>query len=427
MEVLKAGSLEVELPNPVSCCHRSFKTGKISEMRSTPSSEIEARINALKISMSAREIDLAIIIQRADLFYFSGTAQDAHLLVHVDSDPLLLVRRSLERTLEDSPINDIRGISSFAAIKEAANKLSSSGFKKIGLELDVLPVNNFRMYERLFPEVDFVDISPSIRSLRAVKSSHEIDLIGKAAELNDSMFVYAREILRPGMIEMEFAGLLEAFLRKREHQGLVRVRSFNNEVFYGHIMSGTNLAMPSCSVGPTGGPGPNASMPQGAGTRKIKRYEPVQIDYVGSYKGYIVDQARTFFIGQAGDEFLKIHALALEIQQAMIDEGKPGVAAESLYETATNMAAEAGCLEGFMGYPQSVPFVGHGIGLELDELPIIGRKSSHILEEGMVIALEPKFILPGKGLAGIENSFVVGKNNLERLTNFDDQIQVLDA
>lgn len=394
-------------------------------MRSTPSSEIAARVNSLKIAMSAQKIEMAIVIQRADLFYFSGTAQDAHLLVHLDSEPVLLVRRSLERSLEDSPIDAIFGISSLSDVKDAAKKLSGSKLKKIGLELDVLPVNNFKMYERLFPEADFVDMSPAIRSLRSVKSSYELGLIRKAAELNDSMFAYAREILSPGMMEIEFAGLLEAFLRKRGHQGLVRVRSFNNEVFYGHIMSGTNLAVPSCSVGPTGGPGPNASMPQGAGTRVIGINEPIQVDYVGSHKGYIVDQARTFFIGEAGDEFLKIHDLALEIQQAIIEQGKAGVTAGSLYETAINMASESGCLDGFMGHPQSVPFIGHGIGLELDELPIIGKKSSQLLEESMVIALEPKFILPGKGLAGIENSFVVGRNNLERLTKFDDQIQIL--
>ncbi len=395
-------------------------------MKSTPSSEIEPRVSALKIAMSNRQIDLAIIVQKVDLFYFSGTAQEAHLLVPVDSDPILLVRKSLERAVDDSAIEDIRGISSFSEIKDAASGIKPSGFKRIGLELDVLPVNNFRMYEKLFPDVEFVDVSPAIRSLRSVKSSYELGLIRKAAELNDSMFAYAKEILRPGMMEMEFAGLLEAFMRKREHQGLVRVRSFNNEVFYGHIMSGVNLAVPSCSVGPTGGPGPNASMPQGAGTRIIKRNEPVQIDYVGSYQGYIVDQARTFFIGQAGDEFLKLHSLALRIQQAVMDNGKAGVVAESLYELAVSMASEEGRLEGFMGYPQSVPFVGHGIGLELDELPIVGRKSSQLLEEGMVIALEPKFIIPNRGLAGIENSFVVGKNNLERLTKFDDQIHIID-
>ncbi len=396
-------------------------------MTSTPSSEIQARLTALKLAMSSQRIDMAIIIQKTDLFYFSGTSQDAHLLVPVDDEPRLLVRKSIERAVEDSPLKHIQGIKSLNDIKETVSSFKSAGLKNIGLELDVLPVNNFRMYEKMFPEANLTDVSHIIRNIRAVKSAYEIDLLRKAAEINDSMFAYAREILRPGTSEIEFAGLVEAFLRKHEHQGLVRVRSFNNEVFYGHIMSGVNLAVPSCSVGPTGGPGTNASMPQGVGTRIMQRNEPVQIDYVGSYKGYIVDQARTFFIGEAPEEFLKVHSLALDIQRAIIENGKAGVVCESLFDMAMAMAEKAGYLEGFMGYPQPVPFVGHGIGLELDELPILGRKSSQILEEGMVIALEPKFIFPEKGLAGIENSFVVRKNNLERLTNFDDRIQIVNA
>jgi len=228
------------------------------------------------------------------------------------------------------------------------------------------------------------------------------------------------------MTEIELAGLLEAFYRKHGHQGHVRVRGFNQEVFYGHIMSGPNLAVPSCSVGPTGGPGPNASFPQGAGLRAIRRGEPIQVDYVGVVGGYMVDQARTFFIGDLPEKFLRAHAVALSIQEALISQGRAGERAEALYETALRMAAEAGLAEGFQGYPQPVPFVGHGIGLELDELPVVGRRSPVILQPGMVIALEPKFILPGEGLAGIENSFVVTDTGLEKLTLFDDAIQVLE-
>lgn len=139
----------------------------------------------------------------------------------------------------------------------------------------------------------------------------------------------------------------------------------------------------------------------------------------------MVDQARTFFIGEPPEEFLRIHSLALKIQQIIVDEGCPGASSEHLYELAVEMASEAGMLDGFLGYPHAVPFVGHGIGLELDELPVLGRKSPHCLTPGMVIALEPKFILPGKGLAGIENSFVVTDQGMKKLTLFDDAIQVI--
>ena len=244
--------------------------------------------------------------------------------------------------------------------------------------------------------------------------------------MNDSMFAAVGGIIKEGMSEVEFAGLLEAHYRKNGHQGLVRIRSFNNDIFYGHLMSGSNVAVPSSHFGPTGGPGLSPSMPQGAGSKVIKRHEPISIDYVGVVDSYMVDQTRIFFLGDPPEKFLKTHAVALAIQDALIERGRPGTRAEELYDISVRMAAEAGVTEGFMGYPHAVPFVGHGIGLELDELPVIGKNSPYILQQGMIVALEPKFILPGAGLAGIENSFAVTENGLEKLTKFDDEIQILD-
>jgi len=375
--------------------------------------------------MADNGLDAALIVQRVDLFYFSGTGQDAHLFVPAEGSPLLLVRKSFERAVQDSPLDQVVAVKSLSGLKKSIDREYSGPLKRLGMELDVLPVNNYMLYSKLFPDATINDVSSMIRAARMVKSEHELQMIRQAARMNDALFSAVGEILKEGISEIEFAGLLEAQYRKNSHQGFVRVRSFNSEVFYGHIMSGANLAVPSCSVGPTGGPGLNPTMPQGAGSKIIKRHEPVQIDYVGVVGGYMVDQARTFFIGEPPEKFLKIHATALAIQEALISQGRAGTKAEKLYDTAMHIAAEAGLTEGFMGYPQPVTFVGHGIGLELDELPVIGRKSPHVLKEGMVIALEPKFILPGEGLAGIENSFVVTEKGLDKLTNFDDAIQVL--
>lgn len=394
-------------------------------MHSTPLEEIHRRIKNLQSAMADNGLDAALIVQRVDLFYFSGTGQDAHLFVPAEGSPLLLVRKSFERAVQDSPLAHVVAVKSLSGLKKSIEREYSGPLKRLGMELDILPVNNYMLYSKLFPNAVINDVSSLIRETRMVKSEHELQLIRQAALMNDALFSAVGEILKEGMSEIEFAGLLEAQYRKNGHQGFVRVRSFNSEVFYGHIMSGANLAIPSCSVGPTGGPGLNPTMPQGAGSKIIKRHEPVQIDYVGVVGGYMVDQARTFFIGEPPEKFLKIHATALAIQEALISQGRAGTKAEKLYDIAMNIAAEARLTEGFMGYPQPVTFVGHGIGLELDELPVIGRKSPHVLKEGMVIALEPKFILPGEGLAGIENSFVVTERGLDKLTNFDDAIQVL--
>jgi Xaa-Pro dipeptidase len=394
-------------------------------MPATPFDEIHRRIAALQWAMAAHDFSAALIVQRADLFYFSGTGQDAHLFVPVEGQPQLLVRKSYERALEDSPIESISEVNSLNDLKATVDSALSGSPECLGMELDVLPVNNYRLYEDMFSGSAIRDVSPLLKQIRMVKSKYELAIIRRAAELNDSMFAKVPDFLREGMREIELAGLIEGYYRGHGHQGHVRVRSFNQEVFYGHIMSGANLAVPSSSVGPTGGPGPNASMPQGCGLKAIARHEPVQIDYVGIVDGYMADQARTFYIGEPPEKFRRVHETALSIQGALVAQGTAGTRAEDLYDTAMLMAEEAGLSEGFLGWPQPVPFVGHGVGLELDEYPLIGRKSSHVLQKGMVVALEPKFILPGEGLAGIENTFVVTENGLEKLTLFDDAIQVV--
>jgi len=392
----------------------------------TPSEELQRRIAALQSALAGTKLDAALIVQRADLFYFSGTGQDAHLLVPAEGEPCLIVRKSMERATVDSTLEQILEIKSLSDLKKIVRSACDSHLRSIGMELDVLPVNNYQQYRRLFPQIEIRDASPLIREIRMIKSAYELNLIREAARINDTMFGYVRSVLRPGMTELEFSGLIEAFLRARGHQGICRTRAFNQEIFYGHIMSGVSLAIPTCSLGPTGGPGPNPSYPQGAGMKVIGRNEPIQVDYLCVKNGYMVDQARTFFLGEVPKKFREVHEIALEIQNALAVKGVPGTRADRLYRIAARAAEDAGLSSGFMGYPQSVPFVGHGIGIEVDEWPVVGKNSPHVLREGMALALEPKFVLPWEGVAGIENTFVVTSAGLEKLTLFDDGIQVIE-
>lgn len=390
-----------------------------------PLEEIQLRIDTLQTAMAGQGIDAALIVQRADLYYYSGTGQDAHLLVPVEGAPQLFVRKSLERAVQESPLDAVVALPRLSDLRKVTEAALSRPLSTLGMELDVLPVNNYRVYADLFGDAEIVDVSPLVRAGRTIKSPFELDLMRQAASMNQEVYASVPHILKEGMSELEFSGLIEAEFRKRGHQGFVRVRSFNQEVFYGHVMSGANLAVPSCSVGPTGGPGPNPSFPQGAGQKIIRRNEPVQMDYVGVVDGYLVDQARTYCLGDPPEDLVAVHRLALAIQDRVAQEMVPGARCEGLYEIALDMATDAGQTRGFMGYPQPVPFIGHGVGLELDELPLIGKKSPHILEEGMVVAIEPKFIFPDKGLAGIENSFLITADGPEKLTLFDDEIQVV--
>jgi Xaa-Pro aminopeptidase len=181
--------------------------------------------------------------------------------------------------------------------------------------------------------------------------------------------------------------------------------------------------VPSYLASPTGGDGISPSVGQGASFNKVARNEPVLLDYVFAWQGYISDHTRIFSIGSLPDELVQAHEAMLEIQEAMRRQALPGAISGELYETMISMAADKGYEEYFMGIGErKIRFTGHGVGLELDEFPFIAKGQKLTLEEGMVIAFEPKVILPGKGVVGIENTHVVTDNGLERLGLSDDNI-----
>ena len=394
-------------------------------MRFTPKSELYQRVYSLQRLMKNQDIDGALVVQNADLFYFAGTVQQAHLYIPAEGEPTLAVKKNYERAARESALEKIVPLDSPKDLVKILPGPGQRGSRRIGLELDVLPANLFLRYQKMFQPVELIDISTLIRTIRAVKSNYELNLIREAAVLNYKLFTAVPDCLKEGISEVELAGKLEAIYRREGHQCHVRTRAFNMELAYGHLMSGWSLGMPSAAPGPTGGFGLNPSFSQSAGKKLIGRDEPVIVDYVGVIDGYMVDQARIFCIGDLPPKFKQAHQASLEIQQIIVDCGKPGVACGELYDLALQKANASGFGEYFMGRPDPVPFVGHGVGIELDELPVIARGVTAKLEAGMVFALEPKFVFPD-GAAGIENTFVVTEQGLENLTDgYGDEIVYL--
>ncbi len=392
----------------------------------TPANEIQARIRGLQAQLQSQQIDAALILQNSDLFYFSGTIQQSHLYVPAQGDPLLMVYKNFDRARAESHIDEIVPLSS---PKKLPGLLSDHGIqapRRLGLELDLLPVNLFRSYEQLFAQTAMLDISPAIRSVRAVKSAYEIDLITRAARLSDEVAAHAARIIRPGMTELEVAGLVEAHARKLGHQGLVRMRMWYGEMFYGHLLSGASAAIPSFLASPTGGGAQNPAVAQGPGFTQLAAHEPILLDYVFALDGYLSDHTRIFSIGPLPDDLQSAHAAMLDLQEQVKAAAKPGVAAGDLYELGCDIASRKGYADNFMGaHAGRIRFIGHGVGLELDEFPFVAKGQKMPLVEGMVIALEPKLIFPGKGVVGIENTHVVTKDGLHQLGRYPDEIAML--
>ncbi|MCP3952247.1 MAG: aminopeptidase P family protein [Desulfobacterales bacterium] len=394
--------------------------------KKTPLSELDHRIGSLQSRMVTDDLDAILVIQNSDLFYFSGTAQQAHLYIPATGQPLLMVRKDFARACAESDLEQIVPLSSPREIPGILKDYGCPLPQTLGLECDVLPANLYFTYQKIFAGCRILDAATMIRLVRAVKSEYEISMITRAAGFADKVAAALPAFLEEGITEIKLAGLIEAKARELGHQGFVRMRLWGSEMFYGHLMAGPSAAAPSYLASPTGGAGTSPAFAQGAGFRRLQRNEPVLLDYVFACNGYLADHTRIFAIGDLPDELNQAHAAMLAIQETIKAAAKPGVPAGDLYDLAVARVTAHGLGDYFMGAgDQRVRFVGHGIGLELDEFPFLARGQELPLEAGMVMALEPKVVLPGKGVVGIENTHVVEADGLRQLTVFEESVFVV--
>lgn len=382
----------------------------------TPKKEINARIKNFQKELAAKEFDGAVIILNSDLFYLTGTVQNAHLFVPAQGEPVMAIRKSLNRGREESPLPNIVPMKS---PKELPGILASFGYNKldkIGMELDVLPVNSYGNYRKMFPDADITDVTPLIKQVRSIKSPFEIDQLREAGRVIDSAYREVPRVLREGMTEVELSSLFEAALRRGGLAGSSKMRAFNQDYFIGNVCSGRSGVYPSYFDGPVGGSGMTPAYPQGAGTKLINRNEVVYIDYTCVINGYTIDQTRIFCMGKLDPKLENAFKAALQINEELVKFMQPGMPWEDAYYLAVKMAEDMGYKDIFMGYKDDkVRFVGHGIGLELDELPVFAPGLKNPLKPGMTFALEPKFVFP-EGAVGIENSFVMTDKGPEYLS-----------
>lgn len=388
-----------------------------------PESELYGRLDYFQKILQQKSIDAALILHKPDLFYFSGTIQQGWLFIPAEGEPVFMVFKEFERARAESAL---KKLVSHLSPKTIPEKIIEEGYplpKTLGLELDVLPANQYLLFKSIFKQSRLTDVSTEIKLQRAVKSDYEIDKISKAAGMADKVAARVPDILKEGMTEIELAGRLESYARSLGHQGIIRMRMWGNDLFYGHIMSGASAAVPSYFASPTGGAGLSPAISQGPGFNKIRRNEPVLVDYVFVLDGYTSDHTRIFAVDKLPQELMQAHAAMLEIQTVVKQKAIPGVLSGDLYELMINMAKDAGYEKYFMGAGErKIRFTGHGLGLELDEFPFIAKGQKLPLEKGMVIALEPKVVIPGKGVVGIENTLLVTETGLESLTKISDEI-----
>jgi Xaa-Pro dipeptidase len=403
-----------------------MEPGEASLSLFVPTSEIENRIRSLQDLMNQDGLDGILISQNVDLFYFSGTMQPGYLYIPSQEEPVFLAKKNLERAMEESPLTNIIPITSPKEIPSLLADRDLAPPQILGLEMDVLPATSYLQLSTIFEEARIQDASIVIRKCRLYKSPWEIKNLTRAARMMSKMVLEVPKIIRPGMTEIELAGRLEAFLRKEGHQGYIRTRGYNQEVFYGHVLSGPEGVMASYIDSPSGGTGIGPAFSQGAGLKPIRSGEPISIDYVGCYNGYFVDQTRMFSLGEPPLAVKEAYLAVIRIQESLKLKAQPGITCEQVYYWALEEANQSGYKSRFMGHGLAqVPYIGHGVGLELDELPIFGKKYNWPLEAGMVFALEPKIILPEYGLVGIENTYLMTEAGLKPITTAPEEFRVI--
>lgn len=357
--------------------------------------------------------DALIVLQNVDLYYLTGTLQDGVLWFPSEGEPVFAVRKSVERARIESPLRNLVSIRSYS---ELGSLIPVPG-DVLGREDDVVPVAVATRIEQAFPKARWVDQSFALRKARAVKTDFEQEQIRRAAAMLDRAFLGIPGQIREGMAEYELGAAIEYLMRTSRHQGIVRVRRFNMEMFYGAVAFGDTAAYPHNFDGPVGVRGLYPAVPLNGSDRVLARGEPIMVDICGGSGGYLADGSRAYSLGEPSPAIRETQTFLLELNAWIEGHLRPGVIPAQLYSWVQERVRETPYAPHFMGARDNqVRFVGHGVGLELDEFPVIAPRFEEPLEAGMVLAIEPKVFFPDQGGAGVENTYIITETGFEKLT-----------
>jgi Xaa-Pro dipeptidase len=373
-----------------------------------PGSELQDRMNRFRERMDGRQADweMAAIFGKVNLYYFTGTMQDGVLLIPHDGDAVFWVRRSYERARDESLFPDIRPMRSF---RDAAVGLPALP-DCIHLETETVPLALVRRFQKHVPAREIRSLDKALAYTRSNKSLYERTLMERAGSIHRRVLEdLVPGLLFEGMNEAIFGAELFAAMVREGHQGIVRFGKFDTEIVVGQLGFGDSSIYPTYFDGPGGchGIGPGAPV-LGSRDRTLHRGDLVFIDNACGVDGYQTDKTMTYMFGSAlPEEAIEAHEQCVAIQYELASLLRPGNIPSQIYNTVTEGLSPE-FLENFMGFGRRrVKFLGHGVGLQVDEMPVIAEGFDEPLEEGMTIALEPKKGIAGVGMVGIENTFVV--------------------
>ncbi|MCD8079955.1 MAG: Xaa-Pro peptidase family protein [Bacteroides sp.] len=380
-------------------------------------SELKFRRDKIRFYMAQQGIDAALITCNVNLLYTAGCIYSGYLYLPLHSPARLFVKRP--NNMQGEFVHPIR------KPEQIIELLKEDGLpmpQKLMLEGDELPYTEYNRLAALFPDATLVNGTPLIRQARSVKTALEIEMFRRAAAAHARAYEQIPSVYRPGMTDRELSIEIERLMRLEGCLGIFRVFGQSMEIFMGSVLSGDNAAVPSPYDFALGGEGLDPSLPGGINGKLLREGESVMVDIGGNFNGYMCDMTRVFSIGKLSEEAYAAHQVCLEVQDKVTSLARPGAVCEDLYQAAIDLVTQAGFADKFMGISQQARFIGHGIGLQINETPVLAPRIKQELEPGMVFALEPKIVLPKIGAVGIENSFAVTKEGVEKLTHCPEEI-----
>ncbi|BBL66471.1 Xaa-Pro aminopeptidase [Methanosarcina mazei TMA] len=389
-------------------------------IKKVPSTELKNRMSCFRKQMDISNPDweIAFIFSKINLYYFTGTMQDGMLIIPRNREATFWVRRSYERALDESLFSSIKPMNSF---RDAAGSISKTGElpDTAYLETEVVPLALYQRFQKYFPFKNVKSVDAQVCAIRAVKSEYELSLLREAGRIHQHVLEdLVPGMLREGMSEADLSTELFSVLVEEGHHGACRFGMFDTEMILGNVCFGESSIYPTYFNGPGGKLGLSPAAPVlGSRDRKLRKGDLVFVDVGCGVDGYHTDKTTTYMFGSPLPQYaIDLHNKCVDIQNEAAAMLKPGIAPSEIYNTIMN-GLDKEFLQNFMGFGnRKVKFLGHGVGLLIDETPVIAKGFDESLQEGMVFALEPKKGIENIGMVGIENTFIVTADSGECIT-----------
>ncbi|MCL1936797.1 MAG: Xaa-Pro peptidase family protein [Candidatus Azobacteroides sp.] len=385
-----------------------------------PLEDLQIRWKKVQKALKESGADACLVANNVNIYYLTGKIFAGFVYFPVEGDPIYFVQRPVDK--EESYTIRIRKPEDIPdCLKERKRELPSVLF----LEAGQLTYNEFLRLQAVFHPAATGDLTPLLRNARMIKTPWEIGQLRISAQQHVKVYEKIPSVFRENMRDIEFQYEIERLMRQNGSLGLFRTYGSNMDVFMGSVLAGKNAGMPSPYDFALGGAGLHACLPIGASGETIRSGQTVMVDMAGNFTAYMSDMSRVYSLGTLPDAAYEAHQLSIQMHNRLMETGKAGVPCADIYQWSLKMAEEAGWGTHFMGTVQQAKFVGHGIGLEINEPPVLTARSKEVLRVGMVIAYEPKFVFPEVGAVGIENTFLVTAEGMKKLTILKEDIQEL--